>query len=319
MGYSPSVGNRLAPVTSKVQTVQMDGSVTKAGATTTGEVWRLHAGEFAWATLMLFLVVVGGEVAVWWGVLTDHLPIWAGSFIATVLAYAGFTVMHEATHGNVHGAHLRWRWLGEITGWVTAALLLAAYPAFRVLHLQHHANTNDPERDPDFWVRGSNPLGVAARCITILLAYEHNFFLGAASKTRAAQTEKRTVILGFVVLLAMLALLIISGLGREALWLWVVPGLLASGVLAFAFDWVPHHPHTVRERFHDTRVLLVPGLTLPMLWQNYHLIHHLYPRIPFYRYGTCFRDLRVELEEKGCIIEGYERRAALPKPFTAPR
>lgn len=27
-------------------------------------------------------------------------------------------------------------------------------------------------------------------------------------------------------------------------------------------------------------------LTLALLWQNYHIVHHLYPSIPFYRYGV---------------------------------
>ncbi|MDH3484872.1 MAG: hypothetical protein OEM16_11640, partial [Myxococcales bacterium] len=49
--------------------------------------WRAHAGEFAWFTLGLFFLVVAGEVAVWWGVLSGHMPMWAGTISATLLAY----------------------------------------------------------------------------------------------------------------------------------------------------------------------------------------------------------------------------------------
>lgn len=283
------------------------------GKTRTG--WRAHAGEFAWITVVLFMAVMSGEVMVWWGVLTERLPMWAGTVIATLLAYVGFTVMHEATHGNIHGGYPSHRWLSELAGWLCGTLLLAPYPTFRVLHLQHHANTNHPEKDPDIWVRGSNPLSIIGRCMTILLAYEYSFFAGAVSKTRGARTERRLSMFALLGLVALFALLVAIGFGREALWLWIVPGFAAVTILAFVFDWVPHHPHSVQERFRDTRIILVPGLTLPMLWQNYHLIHHLYPRVPFYRYGLCFRDVRAALEAKGSPVEGYERGHALPRPF----
>lgn len=266
--------------------------------------WRAHAGDFAWITLALFVAVVSGEVLVWWGVLNERLPMWAGTVFATLLAYVGFTVMHEASHGNIHGGHASGRWLSELAGWTCATLLLAPYPTFRVLHLQHHASTNHPEKDPDMWVRGSNPLSVIGRCMTILVAYEYSFFAGGVSKTRGAHTERRRSILALLGLVALFALLVATGFGWAALWLWFVPALVAATVLAFVFDWVPHHPHSVQKRFHDTRIILAPGLALLTLWQNYHLIHHLYPRVPFYRYGLCFRDVRAELEAKGSPIEG---------------
>ena len=31
-----------------------------------------------------------------------------------------------------------------------------------------------------------------------------------------------------------------------------LPGTLAIGLLAFAFDWLPHHPHSERGRYVDT-------------------------------------------------------------------
>ena len=44
-----------------------------------------------------------------------------------------------------------------------------------------------------------------------------------------------------------------------------------------------------------------PGTPL-LLSQNYHLVHHLMPRVPFYRYGPLYRDLRPELERHGSTI-----------------
>jgi beta-carotene hydroxylase len=39
-----------------------------------------------------------------------------------------------------------------------------------------------------------------------------------------------------------------------------------------------------------------------MAGQNYHLVHHVKPRVPFYRYGEVYRELRPELERHGSPI-----------------
>jgi len=39
-----------------------------------------------------------------------------------------------------------------------------------------------------------------------------------------------------------------------------------------------------------------------LLGQNYHLIHHLWTTIPWYRYQRVFRAIRPELEARGSRI-----------------
>ena len=59
--------------------------------------------------------------------------------------------------------------------------------------------------------------------------------------------------------------------------------------------------------------MLFPGLTTLLLGQNYHLIHHLYPAVPFFRYGACFREIRADLAVRGAPIMDLRQdlRAAL--------
>jgi fatty acid desaturase len=66
--------------------------------------------------------------------------------------HVGFTVLHESVHRLVH----RNRFLNDLLGWPTALVFTMAQPTFRAVHLQHHARTNDPARDPDFAV-GQGP------------------------------------------------------------------------------------------------------------------------------------------------------------------
>jgi beta-carotene hydroxylase len=84
-----------------------------------------------------------------------------------------------------------------------------------------------------------------------------------------------------------------SGRGRQLLLYYVLPTRIASALLAYSFDYVPHRPHKVRRAEDEYRtssridgVFGTSGLdlTIPLLFQNYHIIHHLYPSVPFYRY-----------------------------------
>jgi beta-carotene hydroxylase len=73
------------------------------------------------------------------------------------------------------------------------------------------------------------------------------------------------------------------------------------------FDWPVHHPHTERGRYTDSAVLLFPK---PVRWlvdmffcgHAYHLMHHMYPRIPFYHYGTAYYALEKDLVPMGAKV-----------------
>lgn len=76
--------------------------------------------------------------------------------------------------------------------------------------------------------------------------------------------------------------------------LYVVPQRIAMVVLVWWFDYLPHHglSDTARSnRFRATRNRIgLEWLFTPlMLSQNYHLVHHLHPSLPFYRYLRAWR------------------------------
>jgi fatty acid desaturase len=55
-----------------------------------------------------------------------------------------------------------------------------------------------------------------------------------------------------------------------------------------AFDFLPHYPHQAKspdEKYQSTsnRIGWEWLLTPLFIYQNYHLVHHLYPTAPFYR------------------------------------
>lgn len=268
---------------------------------------KRHIARPAVPTLGLAAGLLASAVLVWTSVLSGSLPLWAGCLLMLVLDYWWFTPLHEASHGNVAGRSGGSR-LDAAVGWVSAFFFVAPYPAFRLLHLRHHGKVNEEHEDPDLWVAGRTPLSVLLRCLTILPHY-YVFLFG---KLREESAKKRRIAvqsgLGLAVYGGLAVLLWRTGHGAEAAFLWLIPGWLSSSLLAFLFDYLPHHPHTDSGRWTNANVRLGGAvLTVLMAGQNYHLVHHLFPRVPFYRYGALYRDLRPELTQHGATILGTSR------------
>lgn len=48
--------------------------------------------------------------------------------------------------------------------------------------------------------------------------------------------------------------------------------------------------------------------------ENTHLLHHLWPQVPFYRLDALHAQLRTILEDRGMRVEGLFERPVLPGP-----
>ena len=273
---------------------------------TESQVWKANSGMLALPTVLLSAFALAGHVAV----AVAHAKGWLGALptcaLATLFVYVAFTPLHEASHGNIAG-HTGAKRLETLVGWISGLQLAAPMPAFKVLHLRHHGHTNHASNDPDMWVVASGrskvvrALTLTVRCFTLLPHYYLHFFVGAASKTRGAQEQRVAVVATVLIVALLIGALTFAGFGTTLLFAWVLPALSATALLGLLFDWLPHRPHTSRERYKDTRAIDAP-LGVPLLGQHLHLVHHLYPRVPFYRYRTVFDALRPTLVEKGAPI-----------------
>lgn len=266
---------------------------------------RLEAGEIAWPSLLVTALLACAHAGVWICALRFGLPLPVASLLLVIVSYYWFTPLHEAVHGNLAGRE--YGFVNPLVGHVAAMIFLAPYPAFQILHLRHHGSVNHEGEDPDLWVDAPTRLGVLGRCLTILPHYYFILFtaLGKESGVRRRMILQAAAILGTMALA--FAALVRAGLGAEALLLWFLPAWLASALLAFLFDYLPHRPHDDRGRWTNARIILGSRLggrllTLLMAGQNYHLVHHLKPRVPFYRYGALYRKLRPTLERHGSSI-----------------
>lgn len=242
--------------------------------------------------------------------LTGAWPLWVCTPILAAVSYAHYSLVHESIHGNVVSEPKRLGWINTVVGWIGALGMGAGWPALQRTHLLHHSHTNT-EHDPDILVRGTFvqllikwlvmvPMSLLPIfALRFINAERYKRLSGILSPAEVAQVSAVTLFTW-----ALLIAAIATGRVADWLMLWFLPTRLGILILNVFFQWLPHHPFDRTERYLNTRISLWPGGTVALLQQNLHLMHHLWPSVPFYNYARLFRALRPVLVAEGSRIEG---------------
>jgi len=264
-----------------------------------------HIGGFAWPTAFLLATCLGVYGACLGHLLTNpQFSWWALAGIA-FCSYAAYTVVHDAVHGAITGMSIRLRWINEWAGYVASHMLGISFMGHRRGHLKHHRATNHPTDDPD--------MAFSAHTLPALVAVWlkgiPKEWVFAATFKHFTAAEKRTVMLEYVAIFVTRALLLTfsADIGVTLLTL-VVGQALGNAVLTTLFAWIVHHPHSEQERMKTTTVYQARGgldTVMTLLWgfQNYHAIHHLFPKVPFFRYRRLYRALESYLLAGGMPVK----------------
>ena len=237
---------------------------------------------------------VGGW-ALWIGstaaVVAGPLPWVAGAVLNAIAGFLLFTVAHDTAHNSVSKNEHVTTWLGRFTTPMFAPQ--ASYRVWRFIHMQHHRFTNDDEgRDPDAYTHSGPAWQLPLRFATIDLWYMVFYLRHLRSRPAA---ERRELYVQWALMAAAAVAVVAAGYGFELVVLYLLPARLAVAFLAWSFDWLPHHgleEHTQQsDKFKATRNRVGAERVLSplLLNQNYHLVHHLHPRIPFHRYVAVWR------------------------------
>lgn len=224
-----------------------------------------------------------------WAALADRLPVPATVVLSATAIFVLFTVLHDAAHYSV-STH---RWVNVAFGRVAMLFVspLISFRSFAFIHIEHHRNTNDDENDPDHFVSGAPWWQLPVRFPLMDVPYLTFLVRNVRRRPRAEVVE--TVFL----MTTSVAVIAVAGFTGH-LWtlavVFLIPERVAMFVLAWWFDWLPHHDleDTQQEnRYRATRNRVGSEwvLTPLLLSQNYHLVHHLHPSIPFHRYVAAWR------------------------------
>ncbi|NJR37679.1 MAG: beta-carotene hydroxylase [Leptolyngbyaceae cyanobacterium CSU_1_4] len=240
-------------------------------------------------TLIVFLLAVFMAVFSTLGYWYWDWLGWCCFVINTIALHLVGTVIHDASHNVAHKNRI----MNSILGHGSALMLGFSFPVFTRVHMQHHANVNDPENDPDHYVSTGGPLWmIAARFF-----YHEIFFF------KRRLWRKYELLEWFLARLAV-ATVIYLAVQYDFLGyvfnFWFSPALVVGLALGLFFDYLPHRPFQERDRWKNARVYPNSILNILIMGQNYHLIHHLWPSIPWYNYQQAYRDIQPLLDAKGC-------------------
>ncbi|MEM1273382.1 MAG: fatty acid desaturase [Pseudomonadota bacterium] len=241
-----------------------------------------------WPTVWLIL----GCYFVWAAAL--WLAAWAilpAVVLATLTIALHSSLQHEVTHGHP----LPSRRVSQ--GLVFASLNLAIpYLRFRDTHLAHHqdANLTDPYDDPE-----TNYLDPATwqrlpRAVRALLGF-NNTMLGRlvvgplvgqvafmASDLRAIAHQRPGVARAWLLhVLAIVPVLAIVFVAPMPVWAYLLACYLGLSVLKIR-TFLEHQAH---ERMRGRTVVIEDRGLLAFLFlnNNFHVVHHMHPRVPWYR------------------------------------
>lgn len=273
---------------------------------------KRYMGHVSWPTVLLVVAVIVGFVLNLALFALGVISAWVALPVLGALTYMSYTPLHEAVHGNIHGGQEQLKWLNDLCGYLVAPMIAIPYASHRVEHFTHHRYTNQPDKDPDYMVSGMGK-GLIPAVVTVIrfLWVQNSFFAkqhwGTASlKGRVIYCLEVLVSLGWRVAFVV----VVDQPGTFSV---ILLGYLLGGFFtAYWFAYRPHIPYQDAKRYRNTNSLIMPTWMKPLEWfwlgQNLHSIHHLFPRVPFYRYHALHRDIEPILRAHGTPIVGIFSR-----------
>ncbi|MCK4867867.1 MAG: fatty acid desaturase [Alphaproteobacteria bacterium] len=269
------------------------------------EAAKRNMPEIAWPTILLAAGLLTGFALSCWLALSGVWPMWLAAMLNTVIIYALYTPVHDASHSAIVPRIKGLRWVNTAVGMACAAPLWIFFHEHRKSHFQHHARTN-MEGDPDLWAKGSFARVTLIQVPLLLVNYFNPVALWRACiGLRLSAGERLETMALFALYTATAAAIVAAGYGMELAILWLAPWFVGLHVMQMLFGWAPHHDHSETGRYRDTRIAEFPLADFLTLQQNLHLIHHMLPSVPWYRYRAVFEEIRPILIENNVRIEGF--------------
>ncbi len=225
--------------------------------------------------------------------LEHWLPILFAQLLLGLAFAHGVELSHEALHHNM----VRQRWANRLVGRIVAAPLLVSFTQYRQQHLHHHRYVGTPEDRELFDYDKSlleTPRSFISRAFNI--ARIPTFLRTYAGMLRGQWPEvidtpqlRRDFFLEYTALLLLFVVAVgatLTGATSAFLLAWFIPWLVFGELFHFLFE-LPEHlgrDKLDRDRVVNTRSYRCPDwLGYVLNGNNFHVEHHLYPRVAVHR------------------------------------
>ncbi len=278
---------------------------------------KQHMNIVAWPTVLLVVAVLGAFVTTLGLFAAGVISAWVATPLIGALTYMSYTPLHEAAHGNIHGGRDELKWLNDLCGYLVAPIIMVPYASHTVEHFTHHRHTNQPGKDPDYVVSNMGKGPFRAFLTIFQFLWVQNSFFVHSHWAKATPAERLIYLAEISVSLAW-RVAFIALVSQPGTVMVVVAGYVIGGLFtAYWFAYRPHIPYQDPARYRNTNSLIMPRWMKPLEWfwlgQNLHSIHHLFPRVPFYRYHTLHREIEPIMRAHGTPIVGIFSRKPVPR------
>ena len=243
------------------------------------EIARSFMGRIEWEMIVIAFIQLFVWLTTWYLVVLSLIPLWAGFCIAVVSSSFAYLPSHAGQHGHLSGKYKNLDWLNSFVGQLSLIPLARSHEILKVLHMKHHAHTNNPDKDPDYfhthvdsWIEAAFRIHNQSsdeRVEKMVEDYSNEDPEFKLSLERGSKVQ-------FSINLAQMVTAFFFPL--ETLFLWWLPLKIVTSYLGLVFSREPHNGLNPG-RFNDTR-----------FWRNgmprflnhsmqIHIMHHMYPKI----------------------------------------
>ena len=213
------------------------------------------------------------------------------------------TLLHEAAHGALCRSRRLEKFLGT---WCSGYLIFQAWASYKRSHtLDHHHKLGDPNHDPDYQYYRQSGVFEAHSTFRFALAHliKPMLFISAPESlryllvNRLVRSPSKGELFSVLICQCLLALCLTLVLGAKGYLLyWLLPYLTTFQALTWFIELAEHYPMIVKAKtdLQATRNRFshpIEHFFTAMHGENSHLIHHLFPAIPYWNLKKAHRIL----------------------------
>ena len=264
------------------------------------KIARTFMGRIEWEMILIGVLQFTTWIATWVLVIQGIIPLLVGFLIALFTACNAYLPSHAGQHGHLSGGRKNLQWLDYLVGQISVIPLAQSHGILKATHLKHHAHTNDPDMDPDFFHGNAKNWWEAA--VNVNIAYNDEGPALRAIENHQENDPKFKEALekggswAFLFYFAQIILAVLYPI--ETLLLWWIPKRVATSYLGIVFSYFPHSG-LEKGRYKDTRFWTNRMPRFLNHSMQIHTMHHMYPRICHYDEAKAIEALKPFMIERG--------------------
>ncbi|MCP5081488.1 MAG: fatty acid desaturase [Alphaproteobacteria bacterium] len=269
----------------------------------------VKGGDIEWTVIAIGIAIVTSFLTSLVLVIQGVLPVLAAVPLNVLIIYSCQIVTHEASHNNVFNEKRFGAWPNNLIGFLLAIPLLWDFKTFQVIHLAHHKHTNDRMDDPQY--RGNvveswrNLYRAIVRYLPFAGAGDVKSGTSGVAGPKFSFNQPRSWYFfhGSLVVFLILA-------PKILLLVWVLPAFVATSLVVWMHTSLHTQAHGNEPGIAKSKLVVSDGLlgkllNICFLYQNYHLIHHIMPSLPFHKTAQLSQRVLAGCPLKGIVHIDY--------------